>query len=519
MPDSNQEENKIKRALLSVSDKTGIVKLAETLVALGIEILSTSGTARKLHDAGIKITEISDYTGFPEIMDGRVKTLHPKVHGALLGRRGADDVVMQNHHIEAIDLVIVNLYPFVQTIRQKDCTLNRAIENIDIGGPAMIRSAAKNHRDVTVIVDPADYLMLMSLLKQNGCGVPSEQRLLWAGKAFSYTAAYDSAISRYLAEINDDFPNSSGEYVRATKLRYGENPHQRAALYIGEGHNRIKQIQGKELSYNNYLDLDSAIALVSDFSDMEKCVCAIIKHTNPCGVACGLEPIDAYMRAYATDPLSAFGGVIAFNCALDEQTATRIIEQQFVEVIAALEVSDGAKQILTKKPSVRLMTYKPPKQRKSDYSLRSIAGGLLVQQKDNSRIMAENLSVAGKYSTDNKQIRDLVFAARVAKHVKSNAIVYARKLQTLGIGAGQMSRIDSMKIAASKAQQAKLSLGRAVLASDAFFPFADSIEYAAEIGIRAVVQPGGSLKDSDVITAADQNGIAMVFSGIRNFKH
>ena len=519
MPVSNHKKNTIKRALLSVSDKTDIVELAKTLIALDIEILSTSGTARKLHDAGIKITEISDYTGFPEIMDGRVKTLHPKVHGALLGRRGADDVVMQSHRIQAIDLVVVNLYPFVQAIQQKDCTLNQAIENIDIGGPAMIRSAAKNHRDVTVIVDPADYPMLMSLLKQNGCGVPYQQRLLWAGKAFSHTAAYDSVISRYLAEINDDFANSLGEYVQVAELRYGENPHQRAVLYIGGGHHCTEQIQGKELSYNNYLDLDSAIALVSDFGDMEHCVCAIIKHTNPCGVACGSEPIDAYMRAYATDPQSAFGGIIAFNCALDEQTAVRIIEQQFVEVIAALEVSDAAKQVLTKKPSVRLMTYKPPEQKKSDYSLRSIAGGLLVQQKDNSCITGKDLSVAGKYSTDDKQIRDLVFAARVVKHAKSNAIVYARELQTLGIGAGQMSRIDAMKMAMSKAQQAKLSLHQAVLASDAFFPFADSIEYAAEIGIGAVVQPGGSLKDSDVIATADQNGIAMVFSGIRNFKH
>ena len=519
MPDLNHERNTIKRALLSVSDKTDIVKLAETLVALGVEILSTSGTARELNDAGIKITEISNYTEFPEIMDGRVKTLHPKVHGALLGRRGEDDVVMQNHSIEPIDLVVVNLYPFVQTTQQQDCTLNQAIENIDIGGPAMIRSAAKNHRDVTVIVDPADYPMLMSLLKQNSCGVPRQQRLIWAGKGFSYTAAYDSAISRYLAEINDDFPNSLGEYARATELRYGENPHQRGALYIGDGHHCTKQIQGKELSYNNYLDLDSAIALVSDFSDIERCVCAIIKHNNPCGVACGLEPIDAYMRAYATDPLSAFGGVIAFNGVLDEQTAARIIEQQFVEVIAALGVSDGAKQILTKKPSVRLMIYQPPEQKESDYSLRSIAGGLLVQQKDNSRIMENDLNVVGKHSTDDKQMCDLVFAVRVAKHVKSNAIVYARELQTLGIGAGQMSRIDSMKIAASKAQQAKLSLHQAVLASDAFFPFADSIEYAAEMGVRAVVQPGGSLKDSDVISAADQNGIVMVFSGIRNFKH
>ena len=519
MSDSNQEKNTVKRALLSVSDKTDIVKLAKTLVALDIEIISTSGTARELQNAGIKIIEISDYTGFPEIMDGRVKTLHPKVHGALLGRRGTDDVVMQNYRIEAIDLVVVNLYPFVRTIRQKDCTLPQALENIDIGGPAMIRSAAKNHRDVVVVVDPIDYPLLMSLLKQNGCGIPHEQRLLWAGKAFSHTAAYDSAISRYLAELNDDFPGSLGAYIREAELRYGENPHQHAALYIDERSNCAQQIQGRELSYNNYLDLDSAVALVSDFNDMKKCVCAIIKHNNPCGVACGMEPIDAYMRAYATDPLSAFGGVIAFNCAIDEQTAARITEQQFVEVIAAPEVSDTAKRVLTKKPNVRLMAYKPPRQKKSGYSLRSIEDGLLVQQKDNSRITAENLSVVGKYSTDDKQIDDLVFAARVAKHVKSNAIVYAKDLQTLGIGAGQMSRIDAVKIATNKARQAKLSLDQAVLASDAFFPFADSIEYAAEIGIRAVVQPGGSIKDSETIASADQNGIVMVFSGVRNFRH
>ena len=519
MSGSHQEKNTVKRALLSVSDKTGIIELAKILVALGIEIISTSGTARKLQDAGIKITEISDYIGFPEIMNGRIKTLHPKVHGALLGRRGTDDGVMQNHRIEAIDLVVVNLYPFVRTIRQEDCTLTQALENIDIGGPAMIRSAAKNHRDVVVIVDPIDYPMLVSLLKQNDCDIPHEQRLLWARKAFDHTAAYDSAISRYLAELSDDFPDSLGTYVKAADLRYGENPHQHAALYIGEGSNCAQQIQGKELSYNNYLDLDSAVALVSDFNDMKKCVCAIIKHTNPCGVACGSEPTDAYMRAYTTDPLSAFGGVIVFNCAIDKQAAGRIIEQQFVEVIAAPEVSDGAKQVLTKKPNVRLMTYKPFGQKKSNYNLRGIEGGLLVQQKDNSRITADNLRVVGEHSANDKQIDDLVFAARVAKHVKSNAIVYAKDLQTLGIGAGQMSRIDAVKIASNKARQAKLSLHQAVLASDAFFPFADSIEYAAEIGIRAVVQPGGSIKDSEAIASADRNGIVMAFSGIRNFKH
>ena len=517
MPDSNQKKITIKRALLSVSDKSGIVELAKTLTALDIEILSTSGTARILQDAGIKITEISDYTRFPEIMDGRVKTLHPKVHGALLGRRGQDNDVMESHHIKAIDLVVVNLYPFVQTIQQKDCTLEQAIENIDIGGPAMIRSAAKNHHDVATIVDSADYQQLKSLLEQNDSVIPYEQRLLWAGKAFDHTAAYDSMISRYLAELNDDFPGSLAGYIRSAELRYGENPHQSAAFYVGKARDCREQLQGKTLSYNNYLDLDAAIALVSDFTD--KCACAIIKHTNPCGVVCGENPTDAYMRAYATDPLSAFGGIIAFNCAIDEKTMVRIIEQQFVEVIAVPGVSEGAKRALAKKPNVRLMVYKPQNQQNSNYSLRSIDGGLLVQQKDNSCITKKELRVVGKHIPDDKQMGDLVFAARVAKHVKSNAIVYVKEQQTLGIGAGQMSRIDAMKIAESKARQAMLSLNQAVLASDAFFPFTDSVEYAAEIGISAIVQPGGSIKDSDVIASANQRKIAMVFTGIRNFKH
>lgn len=517
MPASNRKRTVIKRALLSVSDKTDIVELARFLASLDIEILSTSGTARILQEAGIQITEISDYTGFPEVMGGRIKTLHPKVHGAILGRRGLDDEVMESHLIKAIDLVIVNLYPFVQTIQRKDCSLEQAIENIDIGGPAMIRSAAKNYRDVAVVVDPEDYRQLKSLLEQNDCAIPDEQRQFWAGKAFDHTAAYDSAISRYLADLNNDFPGSFGEYIRSTELRYGENPHQRAAFYINKSVGATEQLQGKELSYNNYLDLDAAIALVSDFKDL--CVCAIIKHTNPCGVACGQNPTDAYDRAYATDPLSAFGGIISFNRAIDEKTVARIIDRQFVEVIIAPEISDGAREELTRKPSVRLMVYKPSEQQDSDYSLRSINGGLLLQQKDTARITTNDLRIVSRRIPDDKQLRDLIFAARVAKHVKSNAIVYAKEQQTLGIGAGQTSRIDAMKIAASKAQQAELSLEQAVLASDAFFPFVDSIEYATEIGINTIVQPGGSLKDSDIITVADQNKIAMAFTGIRNFRH
>lgn len=507
----------IKRALLSVSDKTGIVELAQTLVSLDIEILSTSGTARLLQDAGIDITEVSDYTGFPEIMDGRVKTLHPKVHGALLGRRGVDDAIMEKHSITTIDLVIVNLYPFTQTIQQKDCRLAQAIENIDIGGPAMIRSAAKNNNHVTVVVDPSDYSQLQSLLKQNGGVIPSKQRLLWAAKAFDHTAAYDSAIGCYLAELNNKFPNSVGGYTRCADLRYGENPHQSAALYTNEYTNRITQLHGKTLSYNNYLDLDAAITLVCDFTDHN--VCAIIKHTNPCAVAAGERPLHAYERAYATDPLSAFGGIIAFNCAIDQETIARIVEQQFVEVIVAPAISSDAKQALAEKPNVRLITYQPLAAQKSAYSLRSIESGVLVQQKDYSRIAIKDLQIAGRLTPDNKQMHDLVFAAAVAKYVKSNAIVCVKQQQTVGVGAGQMSRIDALKIAASKAKQAQLSLEQAVLASDAFFPFPDTIEYAAELGISAIVQPGGSIKDSDVIATADRLGIAMVFTGIRNFRH
>ena len=507
----------IKRALLSVSDKTGIIDLAKTLVSLDVEILSTSGTARLLQDAGIRITEVSDYTGFPEIMDGRLKTLHPKIHGALLGRRGVDDAVMTNHHINAVDLVVVNLYPFVETIQRKDCTLEQAIENIDIGGPAMIRSAAKNNRDVTVVVDPTDYQQLQCLLEQKGGIIADEQRLLWATKAFAYTAAYDSAISCYLAKLQNELPGSMGAYIRNADLRYGENPHQKAALYVGEGGSRHRQLQGKALSYNNYLDLDAAIGLVSDFTGER--VCAIIKHTNPCGVACAEDALQAYERAYKTDPLSAFGGIVAFNCPLDEKTMARIIEQQFVEVIAAPEISEGAQKALTGKPNVRLIVYKPLSSQNANYNLRSIEGGLLLQQSDNSCITTKDLRVVTRRIPDSRQIRDLVFAARVAKHVKSNAIVCAKEQKTLGIGAGQMSRIDALKIAASKAQQAALSLSDAVLASDAFFPFADSIEYAAKLGIRAIVQPGGSLKDADVIAAAEHHEIAMVFTGIRNFKH
>ncbi|MBC6414237.1 MAG: bifunctional phosphoribosylaminoimidazolecarboxamide formyltransferase/IMP cyclohydrolase [Chromatiales bacterium] len=517
MPTTDPEKIVIKRALLSVSDKTGIVELAHTLASLNIEILSTSGTAKLLQDAGIAITEVSDYTGFPEIMNGRIKTLHPKVHGALLGRRGLDDAVMQEHRITAIGLVVANLYPFTRTIQKKDCTQAQAIENIDIGGPAMIRSAAKNNDNVTVVVDPDDYRQLQFLLEKNGASIPSEQRLLWAAKAFDYTASYDSAIGFYLAKLNNQFPHSVAGYTCRFDLRYGENPHQAAALYMDEYASCLEQLQGKALSYNNYLDVDAAITLVSDFTS--ECVCAIIKHTNPCGVACGEHPVDAYRRAYIADPLSAFGGIIAFNHEIDRKTITAIIEQQFVEVIVAPAVTSDAGQALSDKPNVRLIIYRPAGQRQSLYSLRSIEGGVLLQQKDSSCITASDLRVVGQLGLDDKQISDLIFAARIVKQVKSNAIVCVKAQQTVGIGGGQMSRIDALKIATSKAQQAKLSLHRAVLASDAFFPFADSIEYAAKLGIGAIVQPGGSVKDAEVIATANRLGVAMVFTGIRNFKH
>jgi len=381
----------------------------------------------------------------------------------------------------------------------------------------MIRSAAKNHRDVAVVVDPADYPQLQSLLTQHNGVIPRAQALLWAGKAFAHTAAYDSAISDYLAALRDDFPDRWGGYTRAADLRYGENPHQRAARYAAAGADGVEQLQGKALSYNNYLDFDAALALLNDFP--EACVCAIIKHTNPCGVACGETPLEAYERAYAADALSAFGGIIAVNRPIDEELIHRILAQQFVELIVAPEVSTAARQKLSAKPQVRLLRYTASKLPHAAYHWRSIDGGFLVQQRDNARIEPQDLRVVSKVLPDDAQRRDLVFAARVVKHVKSNAIVCARDQQTLGIGAGQMSRIDAMKIAGNKAREAKLSLHHAVLASDAFFPFTDSIDYAAQLGIAAVVQPGGSLKDDEVIADADQKNIAMAFTGRRSFRH
>lgn len=511
---ANRQASKIKRALLSVSDKTGIVELAQTLASLGVEIFSTSGTARLLRDAGIQLIEISDYTGFPEIMDGRVKTLHPKVHAALLGRP-QDAALMEEHDIISMDLAVINLYPFVEVIQTPNCTLMDAIENIDIGGPAMIRASAKNYQNVAVVVDPSDYGELQTLLKQDDGSLSESLRFRLAGKAFEHTARYDSAISRYLAEQRDEFSGSWAGFPKIADLRYGENPHQKAALYGSGGIATAEQLQGKALSFNNYLDLDAAVSVVQDFTD---CACVIIKHTNPCGVACATTPSAAYQLAYQTDALSAFGGIIAFNRELDGDTAKQIISQQFVEVIAAPEVSDAAQTVLSAKSQVRLMRYQPVAMG-SEYHYRSIAGGLLLQELDNALSDSSAIKIVTKCQPSDTEMRSLLFAERVAKHVKSNAIVYAKDHRTIGIGAGQMSRIDSLKIAATKAQQAGLEVAGAVLASDAFFPFTDGIEYAAQLGIRAVIQPGGSVKDKEIIAAADANDIAMVFTGIRHFKH
>ena len=507
---------KIKRALLSVSDKTALVEFARFLQSIGVELLSTAGTARLLQDANIEVVEIADYTGFPEMMDGRVKTLHPKVHGALLARP-QDAAVMKAHGIEPIDLLVVNLYPFVEVSQRAGTTVTDAIEQIDIGGPAMIRAAAKNYHNTVVVVNPSDYRELQVLLEQNQGELAEGVRLQLASKAFAHTARYDSAISYYFAKQRGEFPDSWAGLTKGTELRYGENPHQSAVLYINNGLAAAEPLQGKPLSFNNYLDLDAAVAAIKDFPD--DCACVIVKHTNPCGVACAPTPTQAYQRAYQTDPLSAFGGIIAFNCPLQRDTAEHIIGQQFVELIVAPEVSTAAQAVLSAKPQLRLMRYQTTAVGDVDYSCRSISGGLVLQQPDHLFSNSSAAKVVTKRSPSDAEMRDLMFAERVVKHAKSNAVVYAKDRHTIGVGSGQTSRIDAMKIAALKAARAELKTNGAVLASDAFFPFADSIEYAAELGIGAVLQPGGSIKDGEVIAAADANNMAMVFTGIRHFRH
>ena len=517
----------IRRALLSVSDKTGLVEFAHSLRAFGVEILSTGGNAKLLRDAGIPVKEVSEHTGFPEIMAGRVKTLHPKIHGGLLGRRGTDDAVMRTHGIEPIDLVAVNLYPFEAAVTNPDCSLDAAVESIDIGGPAMLRAAAKNHAAVTVVVDSGDYGRVLTDMQTNEGAVSEALRYELAVKAFAHTAAYDSAIANYLGALEPSgkrmpFPvYYTMQFRKLHELRYGENPHQRAAFYAGRGDSAgtlagAKQLQGKELSYNNLADADAALACVREF---ETPACVIVKHANPCGVALGKNLLEAYDRAYTTDASSAFGGIIAFNSELNAATAAEILKRQFVEVILAPIIATAAATELAKKANVRVLVTGPfqPTHGALDYKL--ISGGLLIQDADQKTVTAQELKTVTRKSASKEQLRNLLFAWQVVKFVKSNAIVYARDGQTIGIGAGQASRIMSAKIAALKADEAGLTVRGAVMASDAFFPFRDSVDAAAAAGIAAIIQPGGSMRDAEVIAAADEHGIAMVFTGMRHFRH
>ena len=517
----------IKRALVSVSDKTGVVDFCRGLSGLGITILSTGGTARLLAGNKIKVIEVTDYTNFPEIMDGRVKTLHPKIHGALLGRRGKDDAVMAKHSIEPIDLVVVNLYPFEATISKSDCTLPMAIENIDIGGPAMLRSAAKNHAFVGVVVDANDYAKILDELKANKCSLSDETRFYLAQKVFAHTANYDANVSNYLGSIDKDgshldYPLTyTTQFRKQQKLRYGENPHQTAAFYIEPNPPAgtlasARQLQGKELSYNNIADSDAALECVLSFREP---ACVIVKHANPCGVAIGKNILEAYERAYATDPTSAYGGVIAFNLDLDSKTARVIIDKQFVEVIIAPAVDKAALKILAEKSNIRVLATGKRENVIRQLNLKRVSGGLLVQDNDLGRVTTTDLKIVTKRSPTDQELADLMFAWTVVKYVKSNAIVYAKDKRTIGIGAGQMSRVYSARLAVMKAEDAGLEIKGSVMASDAFFPFRDGVDFAAKAGVTAVIQPGGSMRDEEVIMAADEHEIAMVFTGIRHFLH
>ena len=517
----------IRRALLSVSDKTGLVDFARALAARKVELLSTGGTAQTLRDAGLAVIDVSTYTGFPEIMGGRVKTLHPRVHGGLLGRRGIDDAVMAKHDIPPIDLLAVNLYPFAQTVAKPDCTYADAIENIDIGGPAMVRAASKNHESVTVIVDPADYSRVLGDLDANDGATSIDTRSSLAAKAFAHTAKYDTMVSNYLlARESEDaasFPDTLPlVYEKVQDLRYGENPHQRAAFYREPGVSgscvaSATMLQGKELSFNNIADTDTAVECVRVFNEP---ACVIVKHANPCGVATAVSLADAYDRAYRTDPTSAFGGIVAFNRELDADTASAITGRQFVEVIAAPSVSPAAVAVLATKANVRVLVIGPlAKQNPSSLEYRSVVGGLLVQSRDTALAQPDTFKIVTKKNPTPTQYADLWFAWRVCKYVKSNAIVFARDGMTIGVGAGQMSRVYSTRVAALKAKDEGLQVDGSSMASDAFFPFRDGIDVAAEYGIKAIVQPGGSKRDEEVIAAADEHGMTMVFTGMRHFRH
>ena len=519
---------KVSRALISVSDKNGIVDFARALQELNIELLSTGGTFRLLKENNISVTEVSDYTNFPEMMDGRVKTLHPKVHGGILGRRGVDDEVMEEHSIKPIDMVVVNLYPFASTVSDPTCTLPDAIENIDIGGPTMVRSAAKNHKDVAVLVNNNDYAEVVEELKKNQGQLKYQTRYELMVKAFEHTAGYDGMIANHFGARGTDntardFSNTCNmQYFKTQEMRYGENPHQKAAFYTEASPTEAsvataKQLQGKELSFNNIADTDAALECVKQFDEP---ACVIVKHANPCGVAVASDIGAAYELAFATDPESAFGGIIAFNRELDSKTARAICEKQFVEVIIAPIVSADASAVVAEKKNVRLLACGMwNSQRPNDFDYKRVNGGLLIQDRDNGMVCERDLKVVSKRIPTSSEMSDMLFAWKVAKMVKSNAIIYAKNNQTIGVGAGQMSRINSARIAGIKAEHAGLDVVGAVMASDAFFPFRDGIDNAGKAGISCIIQPGGSMRDDEVITAANEHGMAMVFTGMRHFRH
>lgn len=538
----------IKRALISVSDKTGVLEFAKALSERGVEILSTGGTAKLLMDNGVKVIEVSDYTKFPEMMSGRLKTLHPMIHGGILGRRGTDEAVMEQHGIAPIDLVCVNLYPFVKTTSDPNCTLEKAIENIDIGGPTMVRAAAKNHRDVAIVVNASDYDNVIAEMDQNAGSLTYKTRFNLAIAAYEHTASYDAAIANYFGCMADDYGikdegeetvvvPSEGElklqkryfprtlnlnFVKLQGMRYGENPHQKAAFYKDMSLTNASiatavQYQGKELSYNNIADTDAAIECVREF--LEKPCCVIVKHANPCGVAIADNLTDAYIKAFESDSESAFGGIIAFNRELDGKTAEAIVSRQFCEAIVAPSVTEEAKAAVASKKNIRLLAIGDMTERQQRFDFKRVNGGLLVQDADLVNVKREDLKVVTKRAPSDEELEELLFAWRVCKYTKSNAIVYTNANRTLGIGCGQTSRVFSARIATLRAEDAKLSLQGSALASDAFFPFRDGVDAAAKAGVKCIIQPGGSIRDEEVIEAANEHGIAMVFTGVRHFRH
>ena len=514
----------IQRALISVSNKSGLVDFCRSLSEeFNVEIISTGGTLKVLEEAGISAIEISQFTNFPEMMDGRVKTLHPKVHGGILARRDKDQEIMKENNILAIDLVVVNLYPFKETISKADVSLEEAIENIDIGGPSMVRSAAKNNKYVGVVVEPDDYTLILKEMESNGGSLSQEMRSSLATKAFNHTANYDTVISGYLSSLTEqDFPNRIfAKFQKKEVMRYGENPHQKAAFYIdetkqGNGLGNAIQLQGKQLSYNNIADTDAALECVKSF---EEPTCVIIKHANPCGVATDVDITEAYQKAFDADSTSAFGGIIALNRKLEEKTAQQIIDNQFVEVIIAPGVSSSAQKILSTKENIRVLKMENMENLSSGFKFLSVTDGLLVQEIDNGSISAKDLKIVSSREPTEKEVQDCLFAWKVCKFVKSNAIVYAKNNQTVGVGAGQMSRIDSAQIAASKAKESGFKTKGCAMASDAFFPFRDGIDVAASMGISSIIQPGGSIRDDEIIEAANEANMAMIFTGMRHFRH